>query len=595
MSLRVNQMHRCNRSLASRMAWTCLAGCLVSASWVAIAQARVLASIDDIDRPGVRRAVFALSKESEVAVTATGLADVKGDQFLAYGWILDLETRRVVWSQEDARGEHDRRDNWRSEDRLTLPPGTYGAYFSAHGGRLPVSKRLKILGLDFGKLEMSTGPWRDWDELGDPDDWGIRVEAVGDGAVSGPVPTVGLEPFPDALVRELDLGDDEYRQTRIVLSHPVRFHLWATGEWSASDEFFADGAWINDLQDGQRVWEMTWRNTDPAGGAEKNRVFDDEVLLDEGAYLITVATDLSHSAEEWNANPPWDPDAWGLALSLVDAGDRDAVEVVSGGRSADPLVAIREVGNHSFYREPFYVTRDTQILVRGLGEQDPSHPHRFADYGWIENQRNLEEVWRMDATRSYPAGGARKNRQVEELVALPRGDYYLCYLTDDSHAYRAWNAEEPFEPEDWGISIYGIGDSEGDVTLVSGPRENSPGIISIAPVGDGEHVVKRFETTSPTRIRVIALGEGEDGEMFDFGWLEDLDSGEIVWEMDYDHTSRAGGARKNREVETTLRLPVGRYALHYVSDGSHSFKQWNQDPPTREHLWGVTLVEMLDQ
>lgn len=558
------------------------------------AEARVLVSIDGVDRPGVRRAVFAIPRSTEVSIEAVGLSDSKGEAFLSYGWILDLKTRRVVWAQQDVSGERKRSDNWVTKDRLTLPAGTYGAYFAAHGGHLPISKTLKILSVPLGKIEMSTGPWRDWDEMGDPDEWGIRVEALDPKFVPEAVPTVGFEPFPGALIRQIGLGDGEYRQTRVALSRAVDFRLWATGEWSERDQFFADGAWIIDTAHGERVWELTRSNTQPAGGAEKNRLFDGDVTLKAGTYLVTVATDLTHSSREWNANPPWDPDAWGLALSLVDPNDRDAVEVEEGAKRSKPVVAIQSVRNHSFSREPFYVTRDTRVFVRAMGEQDPSYHHRFADFGWIENQRTLEEVWRMDAARSYPAGGARKNRLVEEVVALPRGDYYLCYISDDSHAFDAWNAEQPFEPEAWGIALFDTAD-DAEPSLVAGARADGPGIISIAPVGNGEHVVKRFETTSPTRIRVIALGEGEDGEMYDFGWLEDMETGEVIWEMDYDHTRRAGGARKNREVETTIRLPVGRFALHYVSDGSHSFGGWNQDPPAREHLWGVTLVEMLDQ
>ena len=49
------------------------------------------------------------------------------------------------------------------------------------------------------------------------------------------------------------------------------------------------------------------------------------------------------------------------------------------------------------------------------------------------------------------------------------------------------------------------------------------------------------------------------------------------------------GAQKNRMVNTTLLLPAGKYRVHYVSDGSHSFWNWNADPPYEAEMWGITV------
>jgi hypothetical protein len=56
--------------------------------------------------------------------------------------------------------------------------------------------------------------------------------------------------------------------------------------------------------------------TDHAGGAKKNRVFNDTVHLDKGDYIVYYETDGSHSYEEWNSSPPTDPAAWGVTISL---------------------------------------------------------------------------------------------------------------------------------------------------------------------------------------------------------------------------------------------------------------------------------------
>ena len=78
-----------------------------------------------------------------------------------------------------------------------------------------------------------------------------------------------------------------------------------------------DYAWIENNQTGRTVWEMTWRNTLPAGGASKNRLFDDIVLLPPGSYTVRYITDGSHSAGDWNAAPPKDPFNWGVIISLA--------------------------------------------------------------------------------------------------------------------------------------------------------------------------------------------------------------------------------------------------------------------------------------
>ena len=42
-------------------------------------------------------------------------------------------------------------------------------------------------------------------------------------------------------------------------------------------------------------------------------------------------------------------------------------------------------------------------------------------------------------------------------------------------------------------------------------------------------------------------------------------------------------------VNTTLLLEKGEYRLRYKSDDSHSFGDWNTDPPEYPQYWGITL------
>ena len=60
--------------------------------------------------------------------------------------------------------------------------------------------------------------------------------------------------------------------------------------------------------------------------------------------------------------------------------------------------------------------------------------------------------------------------------------------------------------------------------------------------------------------------------------------------MSYRMTSEAGGADKNRLFDGTITLPAGRYVLHWESDDSHSFEDWNADPPDDPDAWGISVL-----
>jgi hypothetical protein len=196
----------------------------------------------------------------------------------------------------------------------------------------------------------------------------------------------------------------------------------------------------------------------------------------------------------------------------------------------------------------------------------------------------------MEADESYGAGGASKNRMVDKVLHLPKGDYIAYYQTDGSHSYDDWNADPPFDPEHWGLTITGAG-NDFDPSVVSPFNEESErGVIAqLVRVRDDEHLHKRFSISSRANVRVYAIGESDGDEMADYGWIENAETGERVWEMEYDHTSWAGGARKNRVFDKTITLDKGDYELHYRTDGSHAFNDWNDDPPDDRTHWGISV------
>jgi len=113
-------------------------------------------------------------------------------------------------------------------------------------------------------------------------------------------------------------------------------------------------------------------------------------------------------------------------------------------------------------------------------------------------------------------------------------------------------------------------------------------ITQIKDVKDNQHQVKNFTLDKDKTFCIYAAGESDGRRMYDYGYIEKTATGEIVWEMRFPETTHAGGGFKNRQVNRVISLPAGHYRLHYLTDDSHSIKQWNELPPTHR-FWGITL------
>ena len=78
--------------------------------------------------------------------------------------------------------------------------------------------------------------------------------------------------------------------------------------------------------------------------------------------------------------------------------------------------------------------------------------------------------------------------------------------------------------------------------------------------------------------------------MFDNGSLES-ESGEVLWQLDFDKSVHAGGALKNRRQEDTLRLPAGKYVLRLETDECHATGHWDDVPPTEQYT-GIKIYAL---
>ncbi|MEW6509767.1 MAG: hypothetical protein AB1428_02280 [Bacteroidota bacterium] len=579
---------------------------LVAAGGIVFGGEKQIVSLRDMSEVEVKQAGFELRQEAPVHIVALGGGGdygwtYKSDEMFAYAWIIDADTRNKVW--EMTAGNSSKSKDDRSFDgTVTLSPGSYEVYFAAavfayHSTfshmRTNVDHRRSPL---FGErkkgktnfFEWFSGWWsddiaKDWDKRAKH--WGVDVY------VDESVPVSSFQPpkqASDVVFKATGLGDDETIRQGFSLADEATIHIYAIGEGQREGEL-ADYGWIVSQADRKRVWEMQLRNCSRAGGAKKNILTSADVTLPRGDYVLYCITDDSHSADDWNENPPYDPLNWGVTLSVSNEKEQKAFKTVPYTEDRNVIVSLVHPKDDDYLSAGFTLKEDAKVRVYAIGERGSSR-RMMADFGTILNAKTRKKVWTMDFDRTSHAGGAGKNRYIDEVISLPRGSYIVTYQTDDSHSYDDWNSTPPYDKEHYGITAMGAGERWNPGIVAKYVEERDKNIIAqIVRVGDGADLTERFTLDKTTRVRIYAIGEGQGREMYDYGWFEDAKTGTVIWEMTYGMTFHAGGGRKNRMVNTTILLERGEYRLRYKSDDSHSFGDWNVDPPEDQQYWGITL------
>jgi hypothetical protein len=529
----------------------------------------------------------------------------KSDELFAYGWIINADTRQLVWKMDidNTSSSHGNRE---FDDNVTLKPGSYEVYFTVPTFSYHTTFTHININIDHREKNLFDshdganifGFFKDWWSDDVKKDWQDRCGKWGMELLVEDSRALGIEKFtppralPDIVLKETGLGENEFIKQGFSVTEPTTVKIYALGE--ATGEYgLVDYAWIVNAANRSRVWEMSYRGCSKAGGAEKNIECTDDVALPEGRYVLYCATDDSHSALDWNAAPPYDPLNWGTTIYVANERDRKNIVPYQYKEDQNVIVAITKVKNDEHHTEGFTLKEDTKVRIYAFGERGNSR-RSMADFAVIVNAETRQKVWALDVDRSAYAGGASKNRYVDQVMTLPKGSYEVTYTTDDSHAYGDWNANPPFDQEHYGITIMGVGEHFSEATVSKYVEQRDKNIVAqIIRVGDNADEERRFTLDKTTRLRVYAIGEGEKRgrEMYDYGWIENARTGLTVWEMTYSMTFHAGGGTKNRMVNTAIVLDKGEYLLRYRSDDSHSYGDWNVDPPEDQEYWGITLFK----
>ncbi|HMJ59429.1 MAG TPA: hypothetical protein VK467_09840 [Gemmatimonadales bacterium] len=565
--------------------------------------AQTLVDIHDLTPREHRTAGFVLATAQELRIAAVG-ADPRPERrerrdkgtwqdddvatWPAAAWIVDVRTRQVVWDLRAAETDRESNGLRRFAGTVRLPAGVYEAHYASYAAAWTSIDGMSVInGLRelAGRIRYG-GPYI---EDGSYKQFSLMVAGVGRAAGDSTI-DLASKVFTATAIARIAPEPGTTARYGFALVRPTDVDVYAIGEIRRDAGF--DYGWIMNADTRARVWAMDYANTEPAGGAAKNRMTRETLRLPAGRYVAYFVSDDSHDPDEWNNVPAFDPAFWGLTLRVADATARAGVkpyayEPVPVGQT---LVSLTGIGDRASRSAGFTLRRPLDVRVYAMGEGVNG---QMVDYAWIVEATSHRRVWTMRFEDTGPAGGAAKNRLFDGTVHLEAGSYMVHYASDDSHSAAEWNAAPPAEERYWGVSVFPAS-GRLDSALVA-PFQRGPSgtvLAALVEMRDDERAHAPFRLERETTLRVYALGEGMNGDMVDYGWIEDAGTGRVVWEMTYDATEPAGGARKNRVYEGTVKLPAGSYVLHYRSDGSHSFDDWNDDEPDDPESWGITVFRL---
>ncbi len=575
---------------SANMLWLLAAGS-------ALAQEQILIDLHDIRPQSVAVKGFALANDQDLAIKAIGMHTSRRRPAPASVWILNARTREVVWELTESNTQSYNRYFSKFESTVRLPAGDYAVYYSffpGYGGDHRIGGFGEAMGYLMNELFFDRRREDKWEghdgEKIDREkvkDLGIVIRGRGQVLDEQQLAALVKTKPNETLVNMAALWDDDYKKQGFTLDQALELEIHAVGEANHQEEY--DYGWIMNTKTRERVWKFNYDDSQPAGGTEKNRMMRETLTLAAGNYAAFWVTDDSHSHRRWNSPPPHDPEFWGLTIAVKDPALKKHVRTFEYEEvpAKNVFLEITRVRDDEFISKGFSLKKPADVRIYALGE---GRDGEMFDYAWIVDSKTRKKIWEMDYYKTEHAGGGEKNRLFDGTVRLEPGNYMAYFVSDGTHSFHDWNTSPPIDQEHWGLSLMTAEETSPAETVAPYEEKSDQDVLAqITEVRDDQNRQVEFRLSQNSEVRVYALGEGRDGEMFDYGWIEDGRSGRVVWEMTYRMTEHAGGGRKNRMLDDTISLNAGEYTLHFKSDGSHSWRDWNDSPPHDPAHWGITV------
>jgi len=525
----------------------------------------------------------------EIAAMAAFETAESNSPLAVYPWIVNSQTGELVWTPTPSNTE---RDGVQASimDSVLVSPGEYTAFYTTFGPSVNSKGGGAFLGLK---------PY--W--TNDPDFWRLSLKEKGElGRVAlstSPSKSVASENSPVWEFVPTSSKREASQMIQVESRSELRFDITAAICGNRCDTIQ-----LYRVPDSTPFWILEEDMTEPAGGADLNRTFEGGVEVEPGIYRIEYEAGRSQYYNAWNANPPWAPEAWGLRMF---SGEASQVRIFDPWTDQDPIASLLQAGDDEDLSITFELDKPLSVVVYGMGEMRRGND-RY-DYGWIEKEGRSVPLWMMNYEGSKAAGGDDMNRQQMDVLNLEAGTYRLRYISDDSHSYANWNKRKPQFPERWGIVIFAMNPQDVDPTAVRTWADGRVGAASvevstIASESIGETIIQqnrlgndivvdeRMVLDAETSLKIVALGELTRGSSHDYGWISKVGgAGEKVWEMTYQNTVSAGGADRNRRFDGMITLDAGEYQVHFETDFSHSFANFDDDEPRDGADWGIQIFK----
>ena len=207
----------------------------------------------------------------------------------AYAWILNTETREVVWRMTADNTEKAGSGFLRKfEGNIELLAGTYEVYFSTATPSIIFQKGF----FSFGDILDYIFEGRNWYREG-LKKWYITIQNVDRILDKHQLQREWERLKKNASFSVTRLKENDFREIQFEVGKRIPLEIYAIGE--GLDGKMYDYSKIINLNSGSTFWEMKEWDTEHAGGALKNRKIRKVVLIPKGRYSLQVILECKSS------------------------------------------------------------------------------------------------------------------------------------------------------------------------------------------------------------------------------------------------------------------------------------------------------------